>query len=156
VAARSTLRASDADRERIAERLRHAAAEGRILAEELEERLELAFTARTYGELDAVVADLPGKSVAPRPRSTMRTWVAPAVGLAIAIPIALAVIAAIVFVVTGVLAMWGLWLFVGWWIFGHRYHQHPGRHRYPPRGGPRGPVGTYESRRAQPRPGYWV
>ena len=48
----------------IAERLRRAMGEGRLLAEELEERLEAVFTARTYGELDAVVADLP----APRPR----------------------------------------------------------------------------------------
>jgi hypothetical protein len=39
----SELRAADADRERIAERLRQAAAEGRLTAEELEERLEVAF-----------------------------------------------------------------------------------------------------------------
>ena len=64
VARRASLRASDADREAIAERLRRAMGEGRLLAEELEERLEAVFTARTYGELDAVVADLP----APRPR----------------------------------------------------------------------------------------
>ena len=110
--------------------------------------------ARTYGELDAVVADLPGRSVAPQSRSSMRTWVAPAIGLAIAIPIALAVIAAIVFVVTGVLAMWGLWLFVGWWIFGHRY-RHANHRRYPPRGR-RGPVGMYDTRPAQPRSGSWL
>ena len=60
MARRATLRASDADREQIAERLRHATGEGRLSAEELEERLEAVFTARTYGELDAVVADLPG------------------------------------------------------------------------------------------------
>ena len=41
MARRATLRASDADRERVAERLRHAAGEGRMLdPEELEERLE--------------------------------------------------------------------------------------------------------------------
>ena len=50
--------------EAIAERLRRAMGEGRLLAEELEERLEAVFAARTYGELDAVVADLP----APWPR----------------------------------------------------------------------------------------
>ena len=71
MARRATLKASDADREQIAERLRKATAEGRLLAEELEERLEATFTARTYGELDAVVADLPGATVPPaaeRPR----------------------------------------------------------------------------------------
>ena len=65
----ATLRASDADREQVAERLRHAAAEGRLLAEELEERLGTALSARTYGELDALVADLPSTSVSYRRRS---------------------------------------------------------------------------------------
>jgi hypothetical protein len=63
MARRSTLRASDADRERIAERLRNAASEGRLLAEELEQRLDAAFSARTYGELDPLVADLPEKGL---------------------------------------------------------------------------------------------
>ena len=56
----NSLRASDRDREQTAERLRHAAAEGRLSSEELEERLRAAFTARTYGELAMVVRDLPG------------------------------------------------------------------------------------------------
>jgi Domain of unknown function (DUF1707) len=59
VARRHSLRASDSDREDVAERLRAATAEGRLLAGELEERLEVAFHARTYGELDALVVDLP-------------------------------------------------------------------------------------------------
>jgi hypothetical protein len=53
------LRASDRDREHIADLLRHAAAEGRLLVEELEQRVAAAFSARTYGELDAIVSDLP-------------------------------------------------------------------------------------------------
>src|SRR5437763_9687155 len=77
MARRSTLRASDADRERIAEQLRHATAEGRLLAEELEERLEATFGARTYGELDAVVADLPGAAVHRRERPARATWLRP-------------------------------------------------------------------------------
>lgn len=56
---RSTWRASDADREQAASRLRHAASEGRLLADELEHRLESAFSARTYGELDRLICDLP-------------------------------------------------------------------------------------------------
>jgi hypothetical protein len=51
-------RAGDADREAIADRLRIAAGEGRIDLAELDERLGRAFTARTYGELDVLVADL--------------------------------------------------------------------------------------------------
>ena len=56
---RPALRASDSDRERIVDRLRHAAAEGRLHADELEERVGAAFSARTYGELDRLVRDLP-------------------------------------------------------------------------------------------------
>ncbi len=59
MARRNSLRASDSDREDVAERLRAATAEGRLLAGELEQRLEVAFHARTYGELDALVVDLP-------------------------------------------------------------------------------------------------
>ncbi|MFC5249027.1 DUF1707 SHOCT-like domain-containing protein [Streptomyces nigrescens] len=53
------LRAGDADRESVAEKLRVAAGEGRIDFAELEERLDRAYAAKTYGELDALVADLP-------------------------------------------------------------------------------------------------
>jgi hypothetical protein len=59
MATRAHLRASDADRDRAADRLRVATAEGRLTAEELEERMRAALSARTYGELDALVADLP-------------------------------------------------------------------------------------------------
>ena len=46
----SYLRASDADRDAVAERLRRAAVEGRLQPEELEERLHAALRARTYGD----------------------------------------------------------------------------------------------------------
>jgi hypothetical protein len=52
------LRASDADREHAAELLRHAGGEGRLDVEELDERLHQAFSARTRGELEALVADV--------------------------------------------------------------------------------------------------
>ncbi|MEV0370759.1 DUF1707 domain-containing protein [Streptomyces sp. NPDC050636] len=56
------LRASDADRERVAEILRDALAEGRLAMEEFEERLDAAYQARTYGELAPLTADLPAAS----------------------------------------------------------------------------------------------
>jgi hypothetical protein len=59
MADRSILRASDADREQTAERLRRASTEGRITADELEDRIHGALSARTYGELDVLVDDLP-------------------------------------------------------------------------------------------------
>ncbi|MEV3989360.1 DUF1707 domain-containing protein [Streptomyces sp. NPDC049837] len=53
------IRASDADRDRIADILRDALAEGRIDAEEHGERVEAAYRAKTLGELEPLVRDLP-------------------------------------------------------------------------------------------------
>jgi len=54
------LLASDAERERAVGRLRRAAAEGRLTLEELDERSERAYAARTHAQLGALLADLPG------------------------------------------------------------------------------------------------
>ncbi|MCX4881067.1 DUF1707 domain-containing protein [Streptomyces sp. NBC_00847] len=59
------LRASDADRERVAEVLRDALAEGRLDMEEFEERLEATYKARTYGELTPITRDLPVAGITP-------------------------------------------------------------------------------------------
>jgi hypothetical protein len=74
--ARSELRASHEDRDRVVELLRVSAGDGRLTADELDERLELAMTARTYGELAKLVADLPAEGVpvsgpAPRAKESM-------------------------------------------------------------------------------------
>lgn len=53
------LRASDSDREAVVARLGEAHRLGRITAEEWGDRTEAAYRARTYGELDRLVADLP-------------------------------------------------------------------------------------------------
>jgi hypothetical protein len=53
------LRASDADRDRVAERLRRAHDDGRISLLEFDERLGAAYAARTYAELEPLAADLP-------------------------------------------------------------------------------------------------
>ena len=67
------LRASHDDRDRVVEMLRVSAGDGRLTAEELDERLELAMTARTYGELAALVSDLPESgSVASAPGTPPR------------------------------------------------------------------------------------
>lgn len=60
----SALRASHADRDQIVEQLRVAAGDGRLSADELDERLELALTARTYADLAVLVADLPSAGMA--------------------------------------------------------------------------------------------
>jgi len=56
---RGTLRASDADRDSVAERLNKAFSEGRLSKDEYDSRLESAFSARTYADLDQVLIDLP-------------------------------------------------------------------------------------------------
>jgi Domain of unknown function (DUF1707) len=53
------LRAGDADREQIAERLRKSHAEGRLDLAEFQQRLERCYEAKTVGELDELVIDLP-------------------------------------------------------------------------------------------------
>ena len=52
-------RVSDLEREEAADVLREAAGEGRLSYVELEDRLEQAYGAKTYGELVKVTADLP-------------------------------------------------------------------------------------------------
>ena len=53
------MRASDADRDRTASLLREHHAEGRLTAEEFHERLDRAYAAKTLGDLDELLADLP-------------------------------------------------------------------------------------------------
>ncbi|WP_077801207.1 DUF1707 domain-containing protein [Streptomyces sp. JHA26] len=67
------LRASDADRERVAEVLQDALAEGRLDMGEFEERLDAVYRARTYGELAPITRDLPAGEgvVTPVPRVPM-------------------------------------------------------------------------------------
>jgi hypothetical protein len=78
---RGELRASHTDRDSVVELLRVAAGDGRLTADELDERLELALTARTYSELAALIADLPAApgagtlaapGAAPEPRELIR------------------------------------------------------------------------------------
>jgi Domain of unknown function (DUF1707) len=57
--AHSELRASHEDRDSVVELLRVAAGDGRLTADELDQRLELALTARTYRELATLTTDLP-------------------------------------------------------------------------------------------------
>jgi len=59
------LRASDAERERAATALRDHYAAGRITSEELDERTDAAYAARTVGQLRTLLADLPPLPAAP-------------------------------------------------------------------------------------------
>ncbi|MFG2000107.1 DUF1707 domain-containing protein [Spirillospora sp. NPDC048911] len=59
------LRASDADRDRVADRLREALAEGRITPDEHAERIDVVYQAKTYADLEPVLRDLPGEDGPP-------------------------------------------------------------------------------------------
>jgi hypothetical protein len=73
VLARENLRASHEDRDQIVEQLRVAGGDGRLDAEELEHRVEAALTARTYGQLARLVADLPAApGTTARPKEMVR------------------------------------------------------------------------------------
>ncbi len=62
------LRASDEQRERAAQEIREHFAAGRLTDDELSDRVQAAYAARTQGELNAVLADLPSLPVSPAER----------------------------------------------------------------------------------------
>jgi hypothetical protein len=102
-----TLRIGDADRERVAERLRTAAGEGRLAPEELEERLEAAFAARTEAKLAPLVADLPAE---PGPRGRRRRRdLRPFV--------ATSILLVAIWALTGAGYFWPVWPILGWGVF---------------------------------------
>jgi Domain of unknown function (DUF1707) len=147
---RANLRASDADRDHVVSLLHKAATEGRIVAEELEHRVSIALKARTYGELEATVADLPGgRARRPTRKPAPRTaggWAVAAVRanpflLLFAIPV-VAITAAMVIAATVIWAVLVVVVMVigggrrrppmGPWMYTRR-----GRAYGPPRRGPR-------------------
>ena len=113
----AALRASDDDRERVAERLRRATAEGRLVADELEDRLGLALRARTYGELAAVVADLPAERGDRAPSTPV--WIQAGMLLAAALAV-LVVTAFVVMIAFGFAAAWVAWLVFSRLLLGRR------------------------------------
>lgn len=133
MARRAVLRASDADREQVAERLRRAATEGRLLPDEFEERLGVALSARTYGELDAVVADLPGGDLAPRRSSGGGLTRRPVAMVAVLVVVALIIAGVGAFAAGGhahaghgaglgggATLIWLVWIAVAWRFVLHR------------------------------------
>ena len=69
---RASVRASDADRERVVEQLREAAAEGRLDHEELDARAGAALRAATTNDLQALLGDLPPRPSPSRGHSRQR------------------------------------------------------------------------------------
>jgi hypothetical protein len=106
-----SLRASDADRDAVVDRLREAAGEGRLEPDELEQRVDGALHARTYGDLAELLADLPGDGRGPIRRTAWRTHplarsVLLGAGLLVAVTVALAVVAVMAMLVLAAAAWW--------------------------------------------------
>jgi hypothetical protein len=111
------LRASDSERESIVGELREHGAAGRLELEELEQRIETAYTAQTHGQLGALLSDLPAQ----RRVATARTvrdpdWRAFAAVNALLVAI---------WAVSGAGYFWPAWVMV-WWAFALMMKSAPG------------------------------
>jgi hypothetical protein len=103
-----SMRAADSDRDRTVERLRDAAAEGRLTPDDHERRVETALAARRYAELESLVADLPqpdGARRAAREHSDLAGFLATSV-LLVAI-----------WALTGMGYFWPVWPILGLGVF---------------------------------------
>lgn len=147
MARRTAIRASDGDRELVAERLREATGEGRLLPAELEERLTVALRAQTHGQLAMLVSDLPSSGGGER---AVPIWARATLGVAGAVGVAAAAAtAAMLFSL--IAAVSAIWMLLGRMLGGARerrarhhgarseehplaLHGPPARHRLP-RGG---------------------
>jgi Domain of unknown function (DUF1707) len=73
------IRASDAEREAVAAELADHLKDGRLDLSEFDERMSQAMSARTRGDLDELLADLPRRMVAPPPPARRPGWPFPLV-----------------------------------------------------------------------------
>jgi hypothetical protein len=121
---RASLRASDADRERVAEALRQHHVDGRLTAEELGERLDAAYGARTFGELDAVTDDLPaigppvraGAPLAPRPPDPGRSRAKAQFYRLLFTYLSVNLMLVAIWALSGGGHFWPVWVLLGWGI----------------------------------------
>jgi Domain of unknown function (DUF1707) len=124
------LRASDAERERVAEALRRHHLDGRLDTDELQERLERAYAARTTGDLAPLLADLPGerRDAARAPRRSPQWPAPPLLVAAVVVLLALATAGAVAHGHPGPLPFIAVLLLLrlAWWgprrrtMWGHR------------------------------------
>jgi len=103
------MRASDAERDEIVTQLRTHAADGRLDVDELGERVERAYAAKTRRELVAIVGDLPRP---PRPRPNAAAEFDEHLRSYLAVMALLVVIWAL----TGMGYFWPIWPMLGWGI----------------------------------------
>ncbi len=90
------LRVGDREREQTGERLRRAHAEGRLDAEEFQERIERCYKAKTAGELSGLVADLPGEQRRSERRATLPLGLVPRWAAVLPVLFAIFLVAAVI------------------------------------------------------------
>lgn len=107
------LRASDSEREEIVTALREHGGSGRLGLDELDERTERAYSARTRGELVALLRDLP-----PAPRAAVRMpgHRASDLGEALRAYVLVNVLLVAIWAATGAEYFWPMWVILGWGI----------------------------------------
>ena len=107
-----TLRASDAEREHHAELLREHAAQGRLTVDELDERLDRVYAARTRRRARARRRRPPGPGPGRSGRPPRAARSAPSVAVYLAVNLLLIVIWA----ATGAGYFWPIWPLLGWGV----------------------------------------
>ena len=110
----SGLRASDADRERVADLLRDHYGAGRLSDEELSERVDEVYGVRTVSELEALTADLP--SAARPAHSRRRSALESSVRLHATVYIVVNLFLVGIWAASGGGYFWPVWPILGWGI----------------------------------------
>jgi hypothetical protein len=131
------MRASDADRDRAAALLREHHAAGRLTPEEFSERLDRVFEAKTIGEIDSQLRDLPGidlyrlpdAQLTRQPRQAIRRRHADAWRAAWGSWFTVTLVCFVIWALTGMGYLWPLWIAAPWgaimvgrWVAGSHPH----------------------------------
>jgi len=131
---RPSVRASDGDRQRVADLLRQHTSEGRLTIEEYEQRVDAAYAARTVADLRPLLADLPvpldevlpwtaGPVAVPAQQQNSDRWMR----YVLSVAAVLLILAGIAAATRGFIALWPL-LLIGIFVYGGRGGGHRRHH----------------------------
>ena len=112
----TTLRASDGDRERVVEFLRHHYGDGRLSEDDLSERIESAYGARTVSELEALIADLPSQRRPASSRHRRRGGLEASVRVHLTTYLVVNAMLIAIWAAAGGGYFWPIWPILGWGI----------------------------------------
>jgi hypothetical protein len=113
------VRAGDADRQQVVADLQRHYVDGRLSTDELSERVDRALAARTFGELDSLLSDLPAEARAPE--TPRESWLTPFVtfpGVLLVGMVAILVITWLIWLPSGGTPVWPVFILGGVFFFG--------------------------------------